>query len=84
VRTHDATASVSTMIKIGGRERSVKAWHALPIKAVRRDLRQGAKASTPLAPFGSTGVERTGLNVFGVFCGVPAVLVCGDHVVSGS
>ena len=58
--------------------------HCQTIKAVRRDLRQGAEASTPLAPFGSTGVERTGLNVFGVFCGVPAVLVCGDHVVSGS
>jgi hypothetical protein len=28
VRTHDATVSVSTMIKIGGRERPVKAWHA--------------------------------------------------------
>jgi hypothetical protein len=58
--------------------------HCQPIKAVQRDLRHGAKASTPLAPFGSTGVERTGLNVFGVFSGVPAVLVGGDHVVSGS
>jgi hypothetical protein len=37
------------------------------------------KAGAPLAPFGSTGVERTGLNVFGIFCRVPAVLIRGDH-----
>ena len=37
------------------------------------------KASAPLAPFSSAGVERTGLNMFGTFCRVSAVLVCGDH-----
>jgi hypothetical protein len=49
------------------------------IRAFRRGLRQAMKASAPLAPFSSAGVERTGLNMFGTFCRVSAVLVCGDH-----
>jgi hypothetical protein len=65
----------------GSRRRSrtpVRSYCQL-IRAFRRGLRQAMKASAPLAPFSSAGVERTGLNMFGTFCRVSAVLVCGDH-----
>ena len=77
------------MIEIAGCERLVKTWHAFAVPmltyksyparfATKRKIQRTTRAIR------GAGVERTGLNVFGVFCGVPAVLVCGDHVVSGS
>jgi hypothetical protein len=78
IRFCDVPAEINTGRDIRSKFRRIHGT-SNPSAVVKLITRRHKETVTPFPPFGASGIERTGLNVFATSGRVSAMFVGGDH-----